>query len=41
MHACRETFLLELQKWGVAEAKRDLTCNINFFMNVPLTPEGG
>ena len=41
MHACRETFLLQLQKWGVTEAKKDVTCNINFFMNVPLTPEGG
>ncbi|MCW2542536.1 MAG: Urea carboxylase-related aminomethyltransferase [Frankiales bacterium] len=38
-HACRETFL----RWG-AEAgigARQLTHNINFFMNVPLTPEGG
>lgn len=41
MHACRDTFLLQLQKWGVANAKRNITCNINFFMNVPLTPEGG
>jgi len=41
MHACRDTFLLQLQKWGVTNAKRDITCNINFFMNVPLTPEGG
>jgi len=21
--------------------KRDVTCNVNFFMNVPVTPEGG
>jgi urea carboxylase-associated protein 1 len=41
MHACRDTFLLELQKWGVSNAKQDVTCNINFFMNVPLTSEGG
>ena len=38
-HACRETFL----KWGapVGIAARQLTHNINFFMNVPLTPDGG
>jgi urea carboxylase-associated protein 1 len=41
MHACRDTFLLEMQKWGSNQAKRDITCNINFFMNVPLTREGG
>lgn len=41
MHACRETYLLQLQNWGSSEAKRDITCNINFFMNVPLTSEGG
>ncbi|MGZ6826096.1 MAG: DUF1989 domain-containing protein, partial [Mycobacteriales bacterium] len=37
-HACRETFL----RWGVAAGigARQLTHNINFFMNVPLTPEG-
>jgi hypothetical protein len=22
-------------------SKRDITCNINFFMNVPVTPAGG
>ena len=42
MHACRDSFLL-----AVAEndrfnlSKRDLTHNINFFMNVPVTAEGG
>jgi urea carboxylase-associated protein 1 len=38
-HACRETFL----RWGapVGIGARQLTHNINFFMNVPLTPEGG
>lgn len=38
MHACRQTFL----KYGLALGleKRDLVHNINFFMNVPVTPEG-
>jgi urea carboxylase-associated protein 1 len=38
MHACRQTFL----KYGLAAGleKRDITHNINFFMNVPVTPEG-
>lgn len=38
-HACRETFL----RWGapVGIGARQLTHNINFFMNVPLTPDGG
>ena len=41
MHSCRDTFLLELARWGGGLGKRDLTHNINFFMNVPVTPEGG
>lgn len=41
MHACRQTFLLEALRWGGGLEKRDLTHNVNFFMNVPLTPEGG
>ncbi len=46
MHNCRDSFLLALARdgqelgcghpWG----KRDLTHNINFFMNVPVTPAG-
>ncbi|MFN0101984.1 MAG: urea amidolyase associated protein UAAP2 [Bryobacteraceae bacterium] len=38
MHACRQTFL----KYGLAVGleKRDLSHNINFFMNVPVTPDG-
>ena len=42
MHACRDSWLL-----AVAEnddfklTKRDITHNINFFMNVPVTPDGG
>ena len=42
MHACRDSWLLavaENEKYGMS--KRDITHNINFFMNVPVTPEGG
>lgn len=39
MHACRQTFLaLALER---AMDKRDLAHNVNFFMNVPVTPDGG
>ena len=41
MHNCRNTFLLTMANWGHDYSKRDLTHNINFFMNVPITPEGG
>ncbi len=41
MHACRDSFLRGAQECGCALGKRDITCNINFFMNVPVTPEGG
>lgn len=38
-HACRSTFLRYAHARGLD--KRDLTHNINFFMNVPVTPDGG
>ena len=38
MHACRENFLVELAKYGMS--KRDIVSNINFFMNVPILPDG-
>jgi urea carboxylase-associated protein 1 len=41
MHACRNTFLAQALAWGRGLEKRDLTANVNFFMNVPLTPDGG
>lgn len=41
MHACRNSFLKGLQGWNRGMDKRDITSNINFFMNVPVTPEGG
>ena len=44
MHSCRDNFLLALSRWGARHghdiSKRDLSSNINFFMNVPVTPEG-
>jgi urea carboxylase-associated protein 1 len=42
MHACRDSWMLavaEHEEFGLT--KRDITHNINFFMNVPVTPEGG
>ena len=41
MHSCRDTFLLTLATHTRQMSKRDLTANVNFFMNVPVTPEGG
>jgi urea carboxylase-associated protein 1 len=41
MHNCRDTFLLTLAEWDHGMGKRDLSANINFFMNVPVTPTGG
>ncbi len=38
MHACRENFLLLVNKHGMG--KRDLVSNVNFFMNVPIRPNG-
>jgi len=40
MHSCRDTFLQAIARFGGGFSKRDLTSNINFFMNVPVTPEG-
>jgi urea carboxylase-associated protein 1 len=41
MHSCRDTFLLEIAENLAPMGKRDIPANINFFMNVPVTPEGG
>ncbi len=46
MHACRSSFLKAITYWDpgpdrLPMTKRDITSNINFFMNVPVTPEGG
>ena len=42
MHACRDSWMLavaEHEELGLT--KRDITHNINFFMNVPVTAQGG
>ncbi|MCY0864250.1 MAG: DUF1989 domain-containing protein [Sulfobacillus sp.] len=41
MHNCRDTFMLQLSRQETGLSKRDLAPNINFFMNVPVTPDGG
>ena len=44
MHACRDTFLhcvAHAPSDAPQLSKRDITANINFFMNVPITPDGG
>jgi urea carboxylase-associated protein 1 len=41
MHACRDSWMLALQEheaFGLSKA--DITHNINFFMNVPISPAG-
>jgi len=40
MHSCRDTFLLTIATQTRHLSKRDLAANVNFFMNVPVTPEG-
>jgi urea carboxylase-associated protein 1 len=46
MHSCRDSFMLALSHTDDAASdiprltKRDVVSNINFFMNVPVTPEG-
>lgn len=42
MHACRDSWLLAVaENDGFGLTKRDIAHNINFFMNVPITPDGG
>ncbi|MBA1345503.1 urea amidolyase associated protein UAAP2 [Rhizobium sp. WYCCWR 11146] len=38
LHACRDNFVIEVTKHGMS--KRDIVPNINFFMNVPIKPNG-
>ena len=44
MHSCRDSFMHALchcrEAGALALSKRDIAPNINFFMNVPVTPEG-
>ena len=42
MHACRDSWMLAIaENEGYGLSKRDITHNINFFMNVPVTEDGG
>lgn len=45
MHSCRDSFMHALNHCECAThrhmSKRDIAANINFFMNVPVTAEGG
>ncbi|MBU1191628.1 MAG: urea carboxylase-associated family protein [Gammaproteobacteria bacterium] len=41
MHSCRDNYLIALAESDTDMGKRDLVSNINFFMNVPVTPDGG
>jgi urea carboxylase-associated protein 1 len=41
MHACRDIFMRGIQENRPTWSKRDIANNINFFMNVPVTPDGG
>ncbi|MEO6280732.1 urea amidolyase associated protein UAAP2 [Roseateles sp.] len=40
MHSCRDNFMCACLRDGRLK-KADIGANINFFMNVPVTPEGG
>jgi urea carboxylase-associated protein 1 len=42
MHACRDSYLLAVARHDqLGLGKRDLSHNINFFMNVPVATDGG
>ena len=42
MHACRDSWMLAVNEHPEFHlAKQDITHNINFFMNVPVTADGG
>ena len=44
MHSCRDNYLLAIAHYSaqhnIVFGKRDVVSNINFFMNVPVTPGG-
>ena len=40
MHSCRDSFMAAIANSPYGLQKRDIASNINFFMNVPVTPEG-
>lgn len=40
MHNCRDSFMAALREHNLELGKKDLNSNINFFMNVPVSPDG-
>ena len=40
MHNCRDSFLLALAQHDEGLTKRDLPSNVNFFLSIPVAPEG-
>jgi urea carboxylase-associated protein 1 len=40
MHSCRDNYMLGIADHPAGLHKRDVVSNINFFMNVPMTPGG-
>lgn len=40
MHNCRDSFMAALREHNLELGKKDLNSNINFFMNVPISPDG-
>ena len=40
MHCCRDSFVLAVARDDQGLGKRDIVSNINFFMNVPVSPDG-
>lgn len=40
MHNCRDIFMAALREHDITLGKKDLNSNINFFMNVPISPDG-
>ena len=40
MHNCRDSFMAALRQHNMQLGKKDLNSNINFFMNVPISPDG-
>jgi urea carboxylase-associated protein 1 len=41
MHSCRDSFMAAIADGPTPLTKRHVASNINFFMNVPVTPAGG
>jgi uncharacterized protein len=40
MHACRQNFVKAMMEWDQGLGKRDISSNVGFFRNIPVTPDG-